>query len=159
MMGRLSQRDRRLFRSAIGAAVRGDVNELCNLLLVFCEPKRPVDRPQLFTDVDSLMSRYESLDVGSMNLLEIRNDVVAMAERNGLVMPKGVSVLGRGLVTLEGVLSTLSPEINMMEVMVNHLSSKALEYFDPRKKSKKRLPGWLSPAGAFRRFPRRFRNF
>ena len=150
MMGRLSQRDRRLFRGAIIAAVRGDVNELCNLLLVFCEPKGPVDRPRLFSDVDSLMNRYESLAVGSMNLLEIRNDVVSMAERNGLVMPKGVSILGRGLVTLEGVLSTLSPEINMMEVMVNHLSSKAFDYFDPQEEIKKALVG-LAQSG--RRIP------
>jgi ubiquinone biosynthesis protein len=139
MMGHLSQRDRRLFRGAISAAVRGDVNELCNLLLVFCEPKEPVDRPRLFTDVDSLINRYETLDVGSMNLLEIRNDVVAMAERNGLVMPKGVSVLGRGLVTIEGVLGPLSPEINMMEVMVNHLSGRVFDSFDPQEEMKKAL--------------------
>ena len=150
MMGRLSQRDRRLFRGAIGAAVRGDVNELCNLLLVFCEPKGPVDRPQLFADIDSLMNRYESLDVGNMNLLEIRSDIVAVAERNGLVMPKGVSVLGRGLVTLEGVLSSLSPNISMMEVMVNHLSGRAFDYFDPQEEIKKALAG-LAQSG--RRIP------
>lgn len=131
MIGRLSQHDRRLFRGAISAAVRGDVNELCGLLLVFCDAKGPVDRPRLFSDVDSLMSRYESLDVGSMNLLEIRDSVVAAAERNGLSLPKGVTILGRGLVTLEGVLSTLSPDISMMEVMVNHLSAKAIDYFEP----------------------------
>ena len=150
MMGRLSPRDRRLFRSAIGAAVRGDVNELCNLLLVFCDAKDPVDRPRLFGDVDGLMNRYESLDVGSMNLLEMRSDIVAVAERNGLVMPKGVSVLGRGLVTLEGMLAVLSPGISMMEVMVNHLSAKALDYLDPQAELKKALAG-LAQSG--RRIP------
>ena len=139
MMGRLSKRDRSLLKSAISASVRGDVNELCSLLLAFCEPKGPVDRQQLFTDIDSLMNRYESLDLGSMNLLDIRNDVVAAAERNGLAMPKGVSVLGRGLVTIEGVLGTLSPEINMMQVMVNHLSNRVMDYFDPQEEIKKTL--------------------
>jgi ubiquinone biosynthesis protein len=150
MIGRLSQHDRRLFRGAISAAVRGDVNELCGLLLVFCDAKGPVDRPRLFSDVDSLMSRYESLDVGSMNLLEIRDSVVAAAERNGLSLPKGVTILGRGLVTLEGVLSTLSPDISMMEVMVNHLSAKAIDYFEPQEELKKALAG-LAQSG--RRIP------
>ena len=150
MMGRLSQRDRRLLRGAVGAAVRGDVNELCNLLLVFCDAKGSVDRPRLFSDVDGLVSRYESLDVGSMNLLEMRDSVVAAAERNGLVMPKGVSVLGRGLVTLEGVLVGLSPDISMMEVMANHISAKALDYFEPQEEIKKALAG-LAQSG--RRIP------
>jgi ubiquinone biosynthesis protein len=136
-MGRLSQRDRCLFRNAISAAVRGDVNELCSLLLIFCAPSEPVDRPSLFTDIDSLLNRYETLDVGSINLMEIRNDVVAVADRNGLSLPKGVSVLGRGLVTIEGVLGSLSPEINVMQVMVNHLSSHFAEYFDPQDEIKK----------------------
>lgn len=139
LMGRLTKRDRELFRSAISAAVRGDVNELCNLLLVFCEPKETIDRSRLFTDIDALMNRYESLDIGSMNLLEIRDDLVAAAERNGLALPKGFSVLGRGLVTIEGVLGSLDPEINMMQVMVNHLSNRVLDYMDPRKELRKAL--------------------
>lgn len=137
LMGRLSQRDRCLFRNAISAAVRGDVNELCSLLLIFCDPAGPVDRPSLFTDIDSLLNRYETLDVGSINLMEIRNDVVAVADRNGLSLPKGVSVLGRGLVTIEGVLGSLSPEISVMQVMVNHLSSHFADYFDPQDEIKK----------------------
>lgn len=139
MMGRLSVRDRSLLKSAISASVRGDVNELCSLLLAFCDQKGPVDRQRLFTDIDALMNRYESLDLGSMNLLDIRNDLVAAAERNGLAMPKGVSVLGRGLVTIEGVLGTLSPEINMMQVMVNHLSSRVIDYLNPQEEIKKTL--------------------
>lgn len=150
MMGRLTQRDRQLFRSALNAAVRGDVNELCNLLLVFCEPSAPVDRPQLYADVDGLLNRYETLDVGSMNLLDIRNDVVAVANRNGISMPKGVSMLGRGLVTMEGVLGTLSPDINVMQVMVNHLSGRMLEYFDPAQEIQKT---WMDLFQSGRRMP------
>lgn len=150
MMGRLTQRDRHLFRSALNAAVRGDVNELCNLLLVFCEPSVPVNRSQLYTDVDGLLNRYETLDVGSMNLLDIRNDVVTVANRNGISMPKGVTMLGRGLVTIEGVLGTLSPEINVMQVMVNHLSGRMLEYFDPAQEVQK---AWMAMFQSGRRMP------
>lgn len=150
MMGRLTQRDQHLFRSALNAAVRGDVNELCNLLLVFCEPSARVDRSQLYADVDGLLNRYETLDVGSMNLLDIRNDVVAVANRNGISMPKGVSMLGRGLVTIEGVLGTLSPDINVMQVMVNHLSGKMLDYFDPAQEVQK---AWMALFQSGRRMP------
>lgn len=141
MMGRLTRRDRELFRKALGAAVRCDVNELCNLLLVFCDLSAPVDRLRLYSGVDALLNRYETLDIGSMNLMEIRNDVAAVANRNGISMPKGVSMLGRGLVTIEGVLGTLSPGINVMQVMMNHLSGRMLEYFDPQQEARK---AWAS---------------
>ena len=150
LMGRLSNRDRYIFRNVISAAVRGDVNELCSLLLVFCEPSAPVDRPRLFTDVDSLVNRYETLDIGNMNMMTVRDDLTAVADRNGLAMPKGVSVLGRGLITMEGVISAISPNINVLQVMVNHLSSKAADYMDPHQEIKKAL---VSMAQSGRRIP------
>ncbi|MCI1983119.1 MAG: AarF/UbiB family protein [Oscillospiraceae bacterium] len=151
MMGRLSQRDRHLFKRALGAAVRGDVNELCNLLMVFCEPAEPIDRSRLYTDIDNLMNRYETLDVGSMNLLNLRDDIMAVANRNAISMPRGFSMLGRGLVTIEGVVSQLSPNINVMQIMVNHLSGKFLDDFDPVKETQK---AWMALLQSGRRVPR-----
>ncbi|HAH79353.1 MAG TPA: ABC transporter [Ruminococcaceae bacterium] len=137
MMGRLTQRDRHLLRRALAAAVRGDVNELCSLLLVFCDAPAPEDRSRLFADVENMLNKYEMLDFGSVNIARIRSDMLAVANRNNLSMPQGVTMLGRGLVTLEGVISRISPEINVMQVMLGHVSDSVLEEFKPAREMKK----------------------
>lgn len=151
MMGRLTQRDQHLLRRAVIAAVQKDGHELCNLLLVFCNASEPEDRSRLFNDVENMLNRYETLDIGSMNMAKIRSDVLAVSNRNGLSMPRGFSMLGRGLVTLEGVVSRLSPDINILQVLVNHVSSSLLKELKPAEESKKL---WLEIFRFGARFPR-----
>ena len=141
MMGRLASRDRNIFGRALNAVVAGDVNELEDLLLALGEHPPDVDRARLYTDIDSMLARYATLDVGSMNMAKIRDDILALANRNSIAMPPGVSMLGRGLVTLEGVVSTVSPEINIIEIFRNHLSGESFEKFKPEEELKK---SWYS---------------
>lgn len=141
MMGRLTARDRRIFSEALNAVVSGDVNELADLLLALGEHPPDVDRARLYADVDSMVSRYATLDVGSMDMAKIRDDILSLANRNSIAMPPGVSMLGRGLVTLEGVVSAVSPESNIFEIFLNHLSGEFLKNFNPADELKK---GWYS---------------
>lgn len=150
MMGRLSRRDRLLLRRALAAAVRGDADELCSLLLVLCDAPAPEDRSRLFADVENLLDRYGTLEIGGMDLAKIRDDVLAVAKRNGLTMPRGFSMLGRGLITLEGVVGRVSPEINVMQVLVGHVSGSLLEDFNPSETAAKL---WLELFRSGARFP------
>lgn len=141
MMGRLTSRDRRIFGEALNAVVSGDVNELTDLLLALGEHPPDVDRARLYTDVDSMVARYATLDIGSMNMVKIRDDLLSLANRNSIAMPSGVFVLGKGLVTLEGVVSEVSPEINLFDVFLNHLSGEFFRNFNPADELKK---SWYS---------------
>lgn len=139
MMGRLTSRDRRIFGETLSAVVSGDVNELTDLLLALGEHPPDVDRARLYTDVDSMLARYATLDVGSMDMMKIRDDILMLANRNDIAMPAGISMLGRGLVTLEGVVSAVSPEINVLEVFKNHLSGEFLKKLNPAEEIRQSL--------------------
>ncbi len=130
MMGRLSPRDRNLLKNAIYAAIYKDISELEELLLAFCDRSGPVDHSQLYTDIGDVFDKYSNLEVGSINIIKVRDDIMAVANRNGLSMPRGVSMLGRGLVTLEGVVGKISPEINIMQILVNYVSGKMIKELD-----------------------------
>ena len=136
MMGRLSLRDRNILQNAIYAAIYKDINELEDLLLAFCGHSGHVDHSQLYVDIGDMLDRYSSLEIGNINIIKVRDDIMAVANRNGLTMPPGISMLGRGLVTIEGVVGKISPEINIMQILVNYVSGKRLKELDLSKELK-----------------------
>lgn len=139
MMGRLSPYDRSVLRAAMNAVASSDLNSLCGIVGMFCDPDRPPDRPRLYADLDALLSRYQMLDLGSMNLLKLRADLLPVLNRNRIIVPQGIAMLARGLVTVEGVVGTVAPDINVLQIIMNHLSGRALEDLDLDAEIKKAL--------------------
>lgn len=130
MMGRLSARDQEQLRIAAKAVVFGDVEALKNVLLTMGVYTAKIDHARLYADMDKLLSRYGEMDVGSMDLGKILEELLTLAKSHRIAMPKGVSMLGRGVLTLEGVLATISPEINLLQIMATRMSTQLREDFD-----------------------------
>lgn len=45
-------------------------------------------------------------------------------------MPKGITMLGRGIMILQSVLAVLSPDINIVSIAANHLPDDVLGAID-----------------------------
>jgi ubiquinone biosynthesis protein len=127
MMGVLSARDRHLLNDAIRAVASGNVNEVKDAFLTMVNHTGPIDHARLYSDLDDLLNKYGTFDVGGLNMLELRDDILSLVKSHHLSIPPGFSMLGRGLVTIEGVIGKISPEINLFEVIGNHLSGELFE--------------------------------
>ncbi len=131
MMGRLTARDQALFKKAVKAVAEGDVSELKNVLLALGVHTGKINHAKLYTDIDDMLTRYGTMEVGSMDVGVLMEELVVLARSNQIAMPKGVTMLCRGIITVEGVLCQLDPNINMVEIMANRMSSEFLQDFDP----------------------------
>lgn len=133
MMGTLSERDRQLFREAMTAIAEHDVNALKTIVLTLGVYSGEIDHSKLYDDIDALLTKYGHMDIGQMNLGVMMEDFLQTANRNGISLPKGMSMFGRGLMTLEGVVAELSPTINLVEIMANHIAGSRLSELDWKK--------------------------
>ncbi len=124
MAGRLSARDREQFTSAVQAISDGDIYELESIVLSIGVLRQKPDRTALYNDLEMLVDRYGSMDFASINLGQLMMEMVDVTNRNHIGLPEGLSMLGRGLVTLEGVLSDADPQINFMEIVRQHLAGR-----------------------------------
>ena len=127
MMGTLSPRDRHLLNDVMKAVACGNVNDVKDSFLAVMKHTGPVDHARLYAEIDDLLNKYGTFDVGGLNMLELRDDILTLVKNHHLAIPPGFSMLGRGLVTIEGVIGRLSPEINLFEVIENHLSGELLQ--------------------------------
>lgn len=132
MMGSLSDRQRELIGKAITGVARGDVNACRDAVLGLGEFRQKPDKHRLYRDMEDLLEKYASADLGTMDLAEVMQDMTEVMHQNGIAMPSSLTMLARGLATIEGVVAELSPELNVMSVVTARLGRRMLSDVDWR---------------------------
>ena len=132
MMGTLTERERRLVGQAVSGVARGDVGLCRDAVLGLGEFRGKTDKRQLYRDIEGLLDQYGTADLGSMDLAKVFEDLTDVMKRNGISMPSSLTMLARGLATIEGVVADLSPEINVMNVVTARMGSQLLHSIDWR---------------------------
>ncbi|QSX07865.1 AarF/ABC1/UbiB kinase family protein [Alkalibacter rhizosphaerae] len=93
-----------------------DVNALVNLMLRIGIYKGPIDRNQLYEDVETLLNSYFLSSFRNIQVSRLLMDVFDAARKNNLRVPREYTMLLKSLVILEGVVSELSPDLNIIEL-------------------------------------------
>ena len=137
MTGRIMERDRQLLTSAVSAVAEGDIDTLTDTIMRIGIHKRSVDYHRLYSDIEGMVSKYGSLELKNIDLGEAIRDFINLAEKNGISMPPGISMLGRGLMTIEGVLSIIDPEISFLQVVAEYMGQSIWADFDLSREIKK----------------------
>ncbi|MBR6028460.1 MAG: AarF/ABC1/UbiB kinase family protein [Clostridia bacterium] len=130
MMGRLSERDRKIISRAIEGIARGDAGACSEAIIALGAATGEVDRRKLFRDCESLLDRYAAADLGGMDLSRIMAEVIEIMRANRLKMPESMSMLSRGMATIEGVLADIAPDISIAKVAGARFSGAFLRNVD-----------------------------
>ena len=132
MMGTLTERERKLVGQAVTGVARGDVGLCRDAVMGLGEFRGKADKRRLYRDIEDLLDQYGSADLGSMDLAKVFEDLTDVMKRNGISMPSSLTMLARGLATIEGVVADLSPEINVMNVVTARLGNQLFRDIDWR---------------------------
>lgn len=130
MMGRLSQRDKNLFRQAVRAIAEHNVNALKDVLLTLGVHNGHINHTRLYGDIEDLLTQYGSMGLADMDLGRMLEEFLGLANSHGISMPEGVTMLTRGMLTIQGVLASLAPELNLVQIMANRMLGEAARDFD-----------------------------
>lgn len=134
MMGRLSKRDRELLSKCILAILNDDEIEVSHILLTFGKASGTVDHMALKNDIKRVLDKNKSQDISDLNIKDFINDFLIMLSNNHISMPKDITMLARGVIVIEGVLRSVSPKINLLEILSTHISPNNI--FDKEKAKK-----------------------
>ena len=130
MVGRFGKKEQNILKTAITAVVQKDVNLMKNAVLSLGKPTKEINHPALFNDIDDVMERYCSMSLEDMNIGELLSEVVELAAKHGISLPRGFSMLVRALITIEGVVTKLNVDVNMAELFSGKVMQDMLESFD-----------------------------
>ena len=132
MMGRLSDRDRRLMVRGVRSIAMHDIQATVNAVLDLGEIRGTPDREKLYVEIKSFLDQYGSISFGSLDLAGALQCLMDIMKENGIALPHGMTMLCRGLAHMQGVLATISPEINMLQIATSRITDDFVQNLDAK---------------------------
>lgn len=122
MTGRLNSQTRSVLKDMIFAVAEQNSAALADGLLRFAGTEaNPEDYPSLLADLDVIVKEFGTVDLADLDIAAFLSSLTSMAQRHGIEVPGTVTTVGRALVTLEGLLDEFIPDVNMIEIISDHI--------------------------------------
>lgn len=139
MMGRVSGAERAVLLELVEALAKSDAYALKRALLKVVVPTGSVDHGKLLASCEDMIDKYMSVDLADFDTAALLSDMMGGLQADGYEVAPFLVTLGRGLVTLEGTIHFISPQLNIMRVLVDYMA----ESFDAEsvKRRARRLVG------------------
>ncbi len=124
MTGRLNAKTRSVLKQMIFAVAKQDSPALADGLLRFAGTESDAaDYPTLLADLDTIVAEYGTVDLKDLDLASFVTALTQLAQRHGIEVPSTVTTVARALVTLEGLLDEFIPDVNMIEIISEHIAT------------------------------------
>lgn len=116
MMGRLSEEMKEQLSALIIALMRKNTDAMVRAILRLGVIPEDADRGALHDDMDRLREEYYDVPFSKMSIGKALNDLFGIARKHRLMLPPDLTMLGKTMLTLEGVISNLDPTISILEM-------------------------------------------
>lgn len=126
MTGSLNSSQRALVNQAFAAIAAKDPYELKEAALGLTTMKGSVNQGRLLQQMSELLNSYGSADLEDINIGEAFMDVIEILRSQNLSINPSFTMLARGFLTIEGVVSDLSPTTNIIRIVQDHVHNKTL---------------------------------
>ena len=123
IVGSLSTSLKSTLNNMITAVAFNDINKMISALLSIGIKKGYVDRNKLYEDLDYLLVNYLSVSLNNIQISVLISDIFDIARQNNIRLPRDLTLLIRGLVILEGVISRISPDIKIIDIAIPYVKA------------------------------------
>lgn len=137
MTGTLKASQRELVSQMFRALVADDPYKMMQAVLGISHLNGSVDYGKLLSQLEALIHRYGGADLSDINMAQVAEELMDIVHAQHLIMDPSVTMLVRGIVTIEGMIERMSPSTNVMKIVsesvlresltAKHLEMKALE--------------------------------
>lgn len=116
IVGRLTPEMKTNVASIVIAMMNQKTEEVVRAITNMGLVPEDVNPRRLRADVDQLREKYSSVPFSDISLGTAVNDFFSVAYRNNIQMPTDLTILGKTLLTIEGVVEMLDPDLSIIKV-------------------------------------------
>lgn len=120
LIGTLDKWTLKRLNNLLRGIASNDVDLMTESILRLGIQKGAVDVERFRDEISTFYEKYIAVAFDDLNISELGKEIFKICKKNGIIIPKEVAMLSKGLLTMESVLSTISPDINMMTISANY---------------------------------------
>jgi ubiquinone biosynthesis protein len=132
MVGRLSSDMKNNLASLVIALMRKKTDDVVKSIMHMGIVPEDIDVSSLRSDVDQLYEKYYDVALSTTSLAQVIGDLFTVAYRHHIRIPSDLTLLGKTLLTMEGMVVKLDPEISILKVAEPFGKRLLLERYDPK---------------------------
>lgn len=118
-----------------------------------------IDERKLYRDIEFLREKYYDIPLSQVNLGEAVADIFNIAYKHRIKIPIDLSLVGKTLLTIEGVVENLDPAFRIMDVAVPFGKKLLKEQLNPKTITRNATDSAYDLAEFAIDFPRQMKNF
>jgi len=135
------------------AAVREDYRGIADALWAISRRTKKVDRQAFEAEVAILSQKYLGKQLGDLDLGEMLRDLVDGARRYGMEVPSGFLMMGKAIMTIEGVGREIYPELDVFEEVRPYFLRLIQARYSPERLTQDALRGMMRLSNAAAEMP------
>ena len=132
MMGTLDESTIEKFNRVMAALTQQDSAQIARSLLGLCKVQGHMDMDRFTSDVDGLFRQYYDMPIGDMSLPVIFEDMTRLCTQYHLQLPQNITLLAKGIGTIEGIVLSLDPNLSIMTAVTPYAKRYLRQQFDPK---------------------------
>jgi len=121
MVGRLTQEDRFELIDLLGAMVQRDGQKLVEAIRLITTGNRDFDPRALERDILDVLDHHFSVPVRELNIGRMLMDITDLLRQYRLKIPADLFIMIKGLITAEGTVRQIDPQINFAAELESHM--------------------------------------
>lgn len=137
IVGELSDGNKKTLIQMLKSIVYQDVDKLMNLLIQLGISKKRVDKFYFYEDLSYFFESYVSRSFSELDMGVLFADILEITRKHQITMPNDFIMLVKSFTILEGVVTDMTPNINLLEIAKSYIkSSDDISFFEPLSKEK-----------------------
>ncbi len=153
LVGRLSPELRDKAVDLMIAVVRQDVDALAEALLAMGRARGPVDMAAFKGEVRTLGAKYLGRPIKEIQLAALVRDLVQGAVKYDIEMPSELAMVGKALMTIEGISKEIYPELDVIAELRPYFLRLLMRRYHPERVGRELLRGVADLSVAARTLP------
>jgi len=133
MVGRLGPHLRDLTVDLMVGAIRRDYDAIADAIEAIGTPTKRIDSARFRAEVAILAERYLGRPIAEIEVSTLIRDLVRLANSHGLEIPTDFLLVGKAMMTVEGIGKQLDPSLDIIEAVRPHFLNILKRRYSPER--------------------------
>ena len=131
MIGHVTSKDIDTMTTVILALISADAPGVIDCIYSMGIDMSGVDRDKLTDDAESMLKKYANVkSINDIDVAVLLDELMSLVDKHNIKIPSEYTMLGRSLITIEGVIEELCPSLDLFTILTEKMKERTKQSFD-----------------------------